>query len=281
MSILRSILRAPEKRRLLARFALPIMVGLALTACAKRGGGDITGSINRAAQTMTVAEKRIAAEQLGQQYSRSPGEKHVTLSYARILRDLNQTNQAIAVLQASAVRYPNDREVAAALGKTLAEGGRFTEALEVLGRAHSPDRPDWTVLNTQGAINDQMGRHQDAQSFYLAALAIRPGEPDVMSNYGLSLALTNRLPEAERMLRDAVAHPASRPRARGNLAVVLALQGRYAEAEQMASKDMSPEDAAANVTYLRSMVGQRNAWRDLQKLDSKQTVAAQNRPKQR
>jgi Flp pilus assembly protein TadD len=246
-----------------------VVTALALGGCLKRDGGDITGSINRSTASMTDAEKRVAAEQLGRQFDKTPGEKAVSLNYAKILRDLNQINQAIAVLQTTAVRYPNDRDVAAAYGKALADGGRFTEAQEVLARAHTPERPDWRVLSTQGAIADQIGKHADAQQFYQAALQMQPNDPNVLSNLGLSYALSNRLQEAETVMRQAVGNPAAGPRVRGNLAVVLALQGKFREAEQAASSDLSPADAAANMTFLRSMTAQNNSWRQLQSLDGK------------
>jgi Flp pilus assembly protein TadD len=258
-------------------FAFAGVVVLALTAsgCLKQKPGDVTGSINQASQSMTEPEKRVAADQLGRQYDKYPGDKKIALSYARMLRDINQINQAIAVLQSAAVKHPTDRDVAAAYGKALADGGRFGEAQEVLSRAHTPDRPDWRILSTQGAISDQMGKTEAAQQYYQAALQLRPGEPNVLSNLGLSYALSNRLGEAEQVMRQAISHPAASPRVRGNLALVLALQGKFQEAEQAASKDLSPADAAANMAFLRSMTAQNNSWRQLQSIN---TAPSANNP---
>ena len=44
---------------------------------------------------------------------------------------------------------------------------------------------------------------------------------------------------------------------RQNLALVVGLQGRFAEAETIARADLPPEEAAANVAYLRQMLAQR------------------------
>lgn len=243
---------------------IPVMcIAVVLGGCLKRADGDITGSIARQAVTMTEAEKRQSVEQLGRQYEARRGERGVSMAYARMLRETGQTPQAIAVMQTAAVRNPNDRDIALALGQALADGGRFQEAQDVLNRAHSPDRPNWRVLSTQGAISDQLGQHAQAQSYYDAALKIAPGEPAILSNLGLSYALSNRLAEAERMARQAVEHPSATPRMRGNLALVLALQGRFQDAEQAAQKDLSPADAAANIAYVRSMTAQRNSWQQL------------------
>jgi Flp pilus assembly protein TadD len=138
-----------------------------------------------------------------------------------------------------------------------------------LARAHTPERPNWRVLSTQGAVADQLGQHATAQQYYQAALQIAPNEPTVLSNLGLSYALGNRLQEAEKTLRQAVALPNANPRVRGNLALVLALQGNFAESERTASQDLSPQDAAANIAYVRSMTAQNNSWKQLQSAERK------------
>lgn len=257
----------PVAHRLAARAALVVAVGLALGGCLRREAQDVTGSIARETAVMTEAEKRAAAEQFGRQYDKNPGDKRVSLTYARLLRDLGQTNRAIAVLQTTAVRHPNDREVAGAYGKALADGGRFAEAQDVLSRAHTPDRPDWRVLSAQGAVSDQLGRHAEAQQYYQAALQLQPNDPNTLSNMGLSFALSNRLTEAEQAMRRAVAQPGSGPRVRGNLALVLALQGKFRESEQEAGKDLSPADAAANIAFVRAMTAQQNSWKQLQGME--------------
>ena len=99
-----------------------------------------------------------------------------------------------------------------------------------------------------------MERHAEAQRYYESALKIVPDEPSVLSNLGLSYALTKDLTRAETTLRRAVAQPGAGPKVRQNLALVVGLHGRFAEAEQIASADLPPDEAAANVAYLREML---------------------------
>jgi Flp pilus assembly protein TadD len=54
------------------------------------------------------------------------------------------------------------------------------------------------------------------------------------------------------------------PRVRQNLALVVGLQGRFAEAESIARADLPPDDAAANVAYLRQMLAQQNGMQQAQ-----------------
>src|SRR5918994_1057865 len=145
------------------------------------------------------------------------------LPYARGLRALEQNAQAVAVLQQAAIRSPKNPELLAAYGKALADVGRYKEAAEVLSKAHTPERPDWRILSAQGAVADQLGDHGLAQSYYGTALKIAPGEPTVLSNLGLSYALSKRLADAEKTLRAAAATPAADARVRQNLALGLGL----------------------------------------------------------
>jgi Flp pilus assembly protein TadD len=145
-----------------------------------------------------------------------------------------------------------------AYGRALADAGEYPEALDALSRAHTPDNPDWRILNAQGAVLDQMGRHDEAQRHYSAALKIVHNEPSVLSNLGLSYLLQKNLKRAEFTLRRAAAQGNAGPKVRQNLALVVGLEGRYAVAEKIARADLPEAEASANVAYLREMLAQRD-----------------------
>ena len=127
----------------------------------------------------------------------------------------------------------------------------------MLGRAHSPDDPDWRMLSAQGATLDQLGRYEEARQYYASALKIAPDEPSVLSNLGLSYVLSKDLPKAEETLRRAYSLAPTDPRVRANLALVVGLQGRVAEAEKIAKADLPPEEAAANVAQLKRILSRK------------------------
>ena len=252
-----------------------ILVALQLGACKRINDmsaslGDVTGS--------TRAPVSVPGDQLGLQrfnkewgerYERNPGDKRIVMNYALGLRAAQRYDQAIAILQKASIKTPHDVELLAAYGKALADAGRFQEAAGVLERAQVPERPNWSVLSTQGSVADQMGNHALAQQYYNEALKISPGEPSVLSNLGLSHALSRQLPQGEQSLRQASSHPRADRRIRQNLALVLALQGKFSEAESVLLKDLSPADASANIASIRSMISQSNTWREIQSLDGK------------
>jgi Flp pilus assembly protein TadD len=118
-------------------------------------------------------------------------------------------------------------------------------------------------MSVQGVVADRLGDHAAAMQFYRDALKIAPGEPSVLTNMGLSLALAKHLPEAEQALKQAVASPKADARMRGDLALVLALEGKFSEAETVGRADLSPDAARANAEAIRQMIAQNDSWRDL------------------
>jgi Flp pilus assembly protein TadD len=255
-----------------ARFARAAVLLLALAALGGcRDRGDVTGSIASASQTLPTsdAELRAYAENWGRKYDANPGEKYVSINYAKALRALTRYQQAAAVMQAAAVKAPSDMDVLGAYGKALADAGQLQQAADVLSRSYTSERPNWSSMSVQGSIADQLGDHAKAQDYYRGALKIAPGEPAVLSNLGLSYALTKQLGPAEQALREAAASARADIRVRDNLALVLSLEGKFAEAEQISRRDRSPQAAAANVTSIRQMIAQSNSWRDIQALDAR------------
>jgi Flp pilus assembly protein TadD len=247
--------------RLLASTALAVAIAMASAGCSTTPSLDATGSIASAPTPRTEAEWRREMEVMGQRYRADPRDVEAAMRYAQALRAIGQRAQASAVLEQAAIANPGNQPLLGAYGRALADSGSFSQALEVLNRAHSPDQPDWRILSVQGAVLDQMGRHQDAQRHYASALRLVPNEPSVLSNLGLSYALSKDLPLAEATLRRAADQPGAAPKVRQNLALVVGLLGRFAEAETIARGDLSPDEAAANVAYLKRMLAQQNDWK--------------------
>jgi Flp pilus assembly protein TadD len=241
-------------RRLLggvSRLALAVALAATLGACANKPKTDITGSIQN---PNVVRNDRADIDRLADQYKQSPADAEVAIAYAQALRRTDQRAQAVAVLEQAAIKNPKHKALLGEYGRALAENGRLQQGLDVLARAHTPDMPDWRVLNAQGAINDQLGNYKEARRYYQTALKIAPNEPSVLSNQGLSYILSKDLVQAESILRRAADQPRADKRVRQNLALALALQGKFDEAEKIAAGDLPPDEARANVAALRDMI---------------------------
>ncbi len=260
------------KLALLALTALPLCVA----GCKSLSMSDMTSSIGKPDTELPSAPEDVRryTQAWEKRYDSKPNDKETVLAFARGLRAQGQFDQAVAVLQKLALKNPEDLEILGGYGKALADTGRLQEAAEVLKQSHRPEKPNWSILSAQGSVADQLGDHAAAQAFYRESLNINPGEPAVLSNLGLSLALTKRLDQAEETLRLAAAHPRADARVRQNLALVLALQGKFTEAEVISARDVSPEQATANVTTIRQMISQSNTWREIQTTNTRTAAPA-------
>jgi len=260
-----------------------LVTGLAFAGCQTAGPQGLIGppgAVPALSAAPSKAEKRRTNEELGRLYDRHPDDKQTALAYAKGLRAMTEYAQAAAVLQRLAIKFPQDTEVLGAYGEALADAGRLREAAEVLARAHTPDRPNWSIPSAQGSVANRLGDHEQAQAYYAAALKIAPAQPFVLSNLGLSYALSKKLPQAEKTLKEAASQEEGDSRVRQNLALVLAHEGKFASAEEVARRDLSPKDAAANVAAVKRMIAQSNtwkqipnAWKQIQALDAKPAAA--------
>jgi Flp pilus assembly protein TadD len=240
--------------RLLGSAALVAVIAAGTAGCQTTQSADTTGAVTLASGDRSDGDWRHDVDSYGQKYRANPSDAATAVRYAQALRATGQRAQAVAILEQVSMKNPGNKIVLGEYGRALAEAGQYEQSLEVFDRSHTPEQPDWHILSAQGAVLDQMGRHEEAQRHYLTALKIAPDEPSVLSNLGLSYALSKDLKNAEATLRRAAAHPPVDARVRQNLALVVGLQGRFPEAEDIARSDLPPDQAAANVAYLKQML---------------------------
>src|SRR6202049_1757304 len=242
--------------RLLASAAVTAILAAGLGGCQTMS--DVTGSITSSKpEAAAVSDPRRAVEADGERYRANPKDADAALAYGQALRATGQRAQAAAVLEQATIAHPGNKALLAGSGRALADNGNFQQAFDVLGRAHSPDAPDWRILSAQGAVLDQLGRGEEARQYYASALRISPEEPSVLSNLGLSYVLSKDLPKAEEVLRRAYGRADADPRVRQNLALAVGLQGHGAEAESILKANRPPEEAAADVAYLKRVLSRK------------------------
>ena len=231
---------ATGKRFLLAATALAIVVSLSGCGTSKMTTGSISRQSGKAVNDMSSGELRDAGAALGESYTKNPNDKATAMRYSTVLQLNGKTEQSLTVMRKLAI-------------------------------AHPTDYPDWKLLSAEAAILDQLGQPGEARNLYRRALDLKPNEPSVLSNLGMSYVLEGDLKTAETYMRTASEQSGADSRVRQNLALVVGLQGRFEEAEKIASHELSPDQAEANVTYLRSMLAQQNAWNQLKDEDKPNT----------
>lgn len=258
---------ATGKRLITTAFIMALAASVAGCGTSKLTTGSIGRTSGKPLETMSAGELHKATIALGQSYAKNPNDKRIATNYAAALQMDGDVDQSLAVMRKLAIALPKDRDVLAAYGKALAANGQFEPALDAVRRAQTPEYPDWKLVSAEAAILDQLGQRDEARQNYRNALDLKPNEPSILSNLGMSYVLEGDLRTAETYMRSAAQQPNADSRVRQNLALVVGLQGRFDEAEKIASQELSAEQAQANVTYLRQMLAQQNAWSQLKDQD--------------
>jgi Flp pilus assembly protein TadD len=226
--------------------------------------GDVTGSVTPPVASATASAQRSEADWrkdidvYGQRYRNDSKDAEAALHYGHALRATGQRAQAAAVLEQAAIANPGNRALLAAYGRALVDNGNYQQGFDTLARAHTPDNPDWHILSIQGTALDRLGRHEEARRYYSNALKIRPDEPSVLSNLGMSYMLSKQLASAEEALRRAHEGDRSNMRIRQNLGLAIGLQGRVGEAESIVAAGLPPDEAAESVSALKQMLPRGN-----------------------
>lgn len=258
---------ATGKLLITTAFIIALAASVAGCGTSKLTTGSIGRTSGKPLETMSAGELHKATIALGQSYAKNPNDKRIATNYAAALQMDGDADQSLAVMRKLAIALPKDRDVLAAYGKALAANGQFEPALDAVRRAQTPEYPDWKLVSAEAAILDQLGQRDEARQNYRKALDLKPNEPSILSNLGMSYVLEGDLRTAETYMRSAAQQPNADSRVRQNLALVVGLQGRFDEAEKIASQELSPDQAQANVAYLRQMLAQQNAWSQLKDQD--------------
>jgi Flp pilus assembly protein TadD len=153
------------------------------------------------------------------------------------------------------VIQPDNQDAMLELARAHLAAGKGFHAIEPLRKAQAMSPRDWRILSLLGVAYDQVSRGAEAEAVWTQALALSPNNPAVLSNQAMHFAAAGDVVRAEQLLRVAVAQPGATIRERQNLTLVLGLQGKLAEAEQLIRQDLPPEQAEANLAYLRAAAG--------------------------
>lgn len=204
-----------------------------------------------------------AAAFWGSRYEKTPADAEAAVQYSMALRKIGSVDESVSVMTKAIIAHPDDANVNLETGRALIEGERAFEAVRYIEIALETKKGDWRALSAYGVALDQIGEHAEARQKYDAALLAAPGAVSVMSNKGLSFAMSGDLTSAATVLRAAATNRRADARVRQNLALVLALKGELREAERLARSDLPPQIADRNVQYYRQLVNQPAYWQAL------------------
>lgn len=226
-----------------------------------------------AARTPASAKERQAVRSLDLvkqstfwlgELEKNPVDAEAALEGSVALRKIGSAERAVQLAAIGLQAKGDSPQLWSALALGLVAGGENEPALQALQKAIALNPADPSLQSALGVVYDRLERPELAASAYEAGLKLAPEDASILSNYGLSIAMTGDLPKAEAMLRRANQSPLAPPQARQNLALVVGLQGRFEESERLATRDLPPAVASENVAYLKAMLnGGENRWTQL------------------
>lgn len=123
--------------------------------------------------------------------------------------ELGNKEEALAKLDTIAREKPHDVDALLAKGDILRASNRFKEAEAVYSEASdrvgsAPSKRHWIIFFSRGTCYERLGQWDKAEADMKKALALNPGEPDVLNYLGYSwLTLHVHLAEAKKMIEEA------------------------------------------------------------------------------
>ena len=270
--------RATTVKRVLPGLALIAMAGCATTDAAE----PLSAEEEAYQEAIEQALQPASAEEIAQaersdpitranfwsnEYQKNAADLSTTVSFMRSLRQIGSHERVVDVASSALPIHPQSYELYLELGRSYLADNKPTEAAQAFVRsADFAPETEAAPLAGLGLAFDRLENHVQAQEAYEIALQRQPNRVSTLSNYGLSLALTGQLQQAEDALRKAVEQPGADVRVRQNLALILGLQGRF---EEMAAVDPTAptRSVEANQNVLRQMVMPTRNYDSLQSLD--------------
>jgi predicted Zn-dependent protease len=211
-----------------------------------------TGSVNVAlehARRLLQRDPALALEQAGEILKGVPGHPMAVLVTGIAQRSLGDLPAALETLRGLAATQPRSAATHFEYGQTLLEAGQNPEAVAAVRRALElkPDLPDaWRVLgDALRASGDAAG----ADAAFASHIRAATRDPKLIA--AASALVENRLPEAERRLRQYLENHPSDVAALRMLAEVAARRGRYADAEELLTRclELAPSFHEARHNY--------------------------------
>jgi Flp pilus assembly protein TadD len=200
---------------------------------AARAGGDLATAVGVYRRAASI-ETRAAAP---------------FVAIGNTLLEMAQQNEAIIAYHAALARDGRDPEALRGLARAYLATGKPELAGQPLSLAYQDTPDDPKLLQLIGVAGDFAGQHAEAQARYRRGLELAPGNPALVQNLALSLALTGNFAEAGAILHPIATSRSATVRERQTLALIYGLQGDTPAAERMGRLDLDAASVQNNLAF--------------------------------
>ena len=208
-------------------------------------------------ESAAAAEQQYRYEIAAVHYQRltelDPENVQAALGLARNLRYVGLPKDAVLFLKARLLQQEKESVLRVELVKAQIASGLLNDAEEGLATLDELASTAWEFHALHGVLYDHLGRFEDAQNSYGAALEFSPKNVSVLNNLSISLAQAGKLDEAISLLKDLVSSEYANAQMRQNLALLYGLKGDLEEARSLANEDLPPETVVQNLEAFRML----------------------------
>lgn len=176
---------------------------------------------------------------------------------AFVLAEMHRPGEALTLLAALAERYPGNAELWITRGDIHRSEGQFAKAAEAYSAAlevkgERLEAYHWPILYARGISYEREGDWERAEKDFKAALALYPGQPDVLNYLGYSWLMKGvNLDEAKKLLEQAVAERPEDAHIVDSMGWAMYKLGDYSAALDYLEQavDLMPSDPVVNDHY--------------------------------
>ncbi len=239
-----------------------VLIALAaLTSACGMDGGRVdktdgyTESTRKADEARRAGNYEFAIPLYGRALQMNPDGTEAKLGLAQVYLATGTPDEG-AALYRDVLAHSSSADARRGLALSMIDMGEPTLAERQLDEALKVDSRDYKTINVMGVSLDMQGRHADAQARYRQGLALRPEDPALRCNLGLSLAISGDVQGAIADLVPAASSAGADARVRQNLALAYALAGDMANSLRYSRRDLSEVGAQSQLSYfiyLRSL----------------------------
>ena len=171
------------------------------------------------------------------------------IGLAQVARAQRQTTDTILMLEQAAVTEPNNIDIKIELAKLYIVTNRSHESELILKSAIRREE-NINIMNALGVALDMQEKHDEAQNYYTRALLMDPHHCGVLSNLGLSLALSGHYQESLKHLEALLKRDHPSMRDRHNAALVYVLSGRPDRAKKLYKFELDASQMSNNIKFI-------------------------------
>jgi Flp pilus assembly protein TadD len=170
-----------------------------------------------------------------------------------VLLEMGSVNEAIVSYNNALLRNQQYLPALLGLAKADLKTGKPELAMEPLSKAYALSPGDPKVLLLLGVTKDLAGEHVEAQAWYRRGLGIAAGDPALVTDLAMSLALSGDYSNAITVLQPVALAPTGSAQERQTLALIYGLRGNLAEAERINRIDLDDASVAHNLAYYATL----------------------------